>query len=310
MLPRLLDREILPGSVENGDPDGTWIFRFDPAKHDTSAKTLFKGTPYEINVPAGRSGASGLQDALQVVQGMVDHPSTKEFICIKLIQRFVSDEISLAALKAGTVPQDLQALLAACIAAWDSTSPKGDIREVLRVILDPAGKSGPFWSERAYRTKVKTPVEFVNSTVRVLDGAAAGTLLAQKNKSMGMELFVRDDPDGWPELGSRWIDTASMLARMDFCQGLAENESGQLGWSTLQYLSGRGIDSAQEIVDYFDELMFQGTLTDFDKGRLLEFLTTDEAYGPLPLTPGSPDYQRRVQEFTGLLLSLPQWHFQ
>jgi hypothetical protein len=57
-------------------------------------------------------------------------------------------------------------------------------------------------------------------------------------------------------------------------------------------------------------LMFQGTLTDSEKGLLLEFLTTDAAYGPLAWTPGSPDYQGRVQEFVGLLLSLPQWHFQ
>jgi hypothetical protein len=227
-----------------------------------------------------------------------------------LIQKFVSDEISLAALGAGTVPADLQGLLEDCIAAWDSTSPKGNIREVLRVILDPAGKSGPFWSERGYRTKVKTPVEFINSTVRVLDGTAAGTHLVQENKSLGMELFVRDDPDGWSELGSRWIDTASMLARIDFCQTLAGNKSTQLQWGTIAYLSARGIDTAQEIVDYFDDLMFQGSLTDSEKGRFLEFLTTDDAYSPLALTPGSPDYQGRVQELVGFLLSSPGWHFQ
>jgi hypothetical protein len=38
--PRLVEREILPGSIENGDPNGVWTFRFNPDEHDTTA-TVF-----------------------------------------------------------------------------------------------------------------------------------------------------------------------------------------------------------------------------------------------------------------------------
>ncbi|MEM7263631.1 MAG: DUF1800 family protein, partial [Planctomycetota bacterium] len=50
MLPRLLDREILPGSVENGAENGHWVFRFDYENHDNSSKTIFQNTPYQIRI--------------------------------------------------------------------------------------------------------------------------------------------------------------------------------------------------------------------------------------------------------------------
>jgi hypothetical protein len=317
MRPRLLDRTIL-GGMENGDPNGIWTFRFDPALHDATVKTIYQGTPYQINVPA-RAGMAGLQDAIEVIRAMVNDPtppqvpSTAEFICIKLIQRFVSDNISLATYKAGTAPADLVALLGSAIAAWNSTTPKGNIRTVMEAILDPVDRQSEFWSATHYRAKVKTPIEYINSTLRVLEGVASGAQLPELNGEMGMFLFTRDEPDGWSELGVDWIDTASLRERIDFAQAFAENRqatSANFRWNTLPFLDARGLDTADEIVDYFNELLFQGTLSPTDRARLLEFLTTDNNYNPLALNRANANFQTRVQEFLGLMLSLPQWHFQ
>jgi len=310
MIPRLLDRAVRPDSVENGDPSGIWTFHFDPDRHDTTAKTLFKGTPNEIKVPAGRTGMAGLSDAIDVVQALARHPSAAEFISIKLIQKFVSDEISLAALRSNTVPDDLKALLADAIGAWNSTSPPGNIRTVLEAILDPAGQTGPFWSDRSYRAKVKNPIEFINSSIRAFEGSATGKDLPGRINAMGMDLFTRDDPDGWPEIGVRWIDTATLLARINFGQAFAENHDSEFVWTSGPYLSQRGLDSAGKIVDYFDSLLFQGTLPAGRREALIGFLTTDVAGQPLVLSPARADFDVRVEEFVGLLLSLPEWHYQ
>ena len=127
-MPRLIDRRILPGSIEKGDLNGIWTFHFDPEKYDTSGKILFEGTPYRIAIPevrgSGRMGLTGLRDTLSIVQSIASHPSTAEFICIKLIQKFVSDEITLATYRDGTAPSELQDLLAEMLAAWNSTAPR------------------------------------------------------------------------------------------------------------------------------------------------------------------------------------------
>lgn len=311
ILPRLIDRTILPGSVENGDEGAVWRFHFVADQHDTSEKVLFEGTAHEIVVPAGREGQDGLRDALDIVESMVSHPSTAEFICIKLIQRFVSDEITLTTYQDGTAPVELRQLLDEAIAAWNSTEPAGEIAVVMRTILDPADQANLFWSEMAHRAKVKTAVEFINSSLRVLGADADGEDLPQLNDAMGMALFTRDDPDGYSELGSDWIDTASMLERIEFVNDLAENREGAFGWDSLGLLDTGGVESPEEIVGFFDEILFQGTLPEANRNLLLQYLTTDGNGESEALERAdAEDFQRRIEELVGLMLSLPQWNFQ
>ena len=310
-LPRLVNRHILPGSIEYGDRNGAWTFRFDPDQHDTGSKVLFEDTQYEISMPAGRIGSAGLQDALDVVLAMGGHPSTAEYICIKLIQKFVSDDITLGTYKDGTAPEHLQALLSKAMIAWQATSRPGHIASVLRVILDPINQTGPFWSEENYRSKVKTPVEYINSSVRALDGQATGKDLPQLNNAMGMHLFTRDEPDGYSEFGFDWMDTASMLERIDFVQALTENRENEYGWETMTFLDSRGLHSADQIIDAFDELLYQGTLSEANRQLLLHHLLTDDEGNPLPLNRTHVEtFQLRAQETLGLMFALPQWQFQ
>jgi hypothetical protein len=315
VLPRLLDRHILPGSIEKGDRNGVWTFSFSPEQHDTSAKVLFLGTPYEIIIPAdrgtGRSPAEGLRDALDVIQAMPSHPSTAEFICIKLIQRFVSDEITLATYKDGTAPAALRNLLDEAITAWNSTDPPGNIATVMRAILDPVNQSGVFWTPLAYRSKVKTPIEYINSSLRSLDGDAAGPALPQLNDAMGMHLFTRDEPDGYSELGFDWIDTSSMLRRIEFVRALAQNRNRDYGWDSLVFFDARGLETPEQIVDYFDELLYQNTLSVANRTLLLEYLTTDVSGAPSRLNRlQASDFRQRIEGFMALMFSLPQWNFQ
>ncbi len=311
ILPRLLQRHIVPGSIENGDQSGIWTFYFDPDQHDTSSKTLFGGGRDGFDIPAGRTGPDGLLDALAVVQSMASRPSTAEFICIKLIQKFVSDEITLANYKDGSAPAELVDLLQDAITAWNSTNPVGNIGEVMNTILDPARQSNVFWSSRAYRNKVKTPVEYINSSLRALDAETSGAGLPQLNDGMGMHLFTRDDPDGYSELGSHWIDTASMLKRISFARDLAQNRTTRYVWDPIAVIDEHRLETAEQIVDYFNELLFQNTLSEANKNLLVTYLTTNLDGEPEPLDGSRPeDFRERIQQFVSLLLSMPQWNFQ
>ena len=310
--PRLLVRQIADEGLQPSNPLGVWTFRFDPAEHNLEPKRLFADTPYEIDIPGDRTGLTGLRDALDVVEAAVDHPSTAEFICIKLIQRFVSDQISLALFKNApeTIPLELRSLLAEMIGAWNETTPKGNIRNVMRVLLDPVDRDSPFWNEIAYRSKVKTPVEFINSSLRAIDADIVGDSLPDESNILGMSLFRRDDPDGWSEIGVDWVDTSSLLARIDFVRVLAGNADINFGWDPIGYLDSRGLETPEEIVTFFDELLLEGTMHPSTRTLFIEFLTTDEADNPIGFSSLRADFRSRVEAFVGLLLSMPQWQFQ
>lgn len=293
-LPRLVDREILEGSVENGDPNGVWSIHFYPELHDYSSKSLFSGKPYQLSIPAKpldhpQMGFASANDMIDVI---VSAAPTAEFICTKLIQKFVSDDVP-------------PSLLAECIATWNSTTPRGNIAEVMRTILN----SDEFWAEEAYRAKVKDPLEFVNSTVRALGAETDGRSLPDSMRDMGMHIFTRDEPDGWPESGVDWISTSGILSRINFVQNLTESRDG-LDWNTQLYLNSASLETAEEIVDYLNETLYQSTLREDEQDLLTEFLETDEDYDPRVLTPAQGDYLPRVQTGVSLMLSLPQWNFQ
>jgi len=305
ILPALLDREILPGSIENGDPNGVWNFHFFPERHNSAeSKILFQGTPYQLNIPAGRVGPDGILDAGEAIQRILEHPSTPIFISSKLIQLFVGDEIDFRDPAEGPYA----ALLARCVAAWNQP-PRGTIKNVVREILT----SDEFWSEGARRSKVKTAFEHIASTIRVLGGETNGTSVVDDLDSMGMRLFTRDDPDGYAETGSDWIDTNSLLTRMRLAVNLSRYDprsSPGLYWDALPFLDGHNLDTVDEIVEFFDNLLFQGTLSPADRAILTEYLNTDINYNPLPFNRSRADFEARVRGLVGLALSLPQWQYQ
>ncbi|MFO1499737.1 MAG: DUF1800 family protein [Verrucomicrobiota bacterium] len=308
--PRLVLRELLPGSIENGDPNGTWTFRFNPDQHDLSAKDLFVGTPNEMHVPANRTGVDGLKDALEVIDAMVTHPSTREFICLKLINKFVSDQITLQSYRNGTAPEGLRQLMDDAMAAWMSTTPAGNIKTVLRAIFGPASQSNYFWTGSAYRSKIKTPVEFINSSLRAVKVDLRGVNLPLYNDRLGMSLFDRDMPDGWSELGFDWMDTGSLLERVKFVQRLSAKTDANWPWDLNALLANVQPKSAENIVAYFDQLLFQGELSPENRSLLVNFVLTDRSGNALALDPNRNDFASRVQELLGLMLSAPQWHNQ
>ena len=166
---------------------GGYVFRAEA--HDAEPKTVL-----------GHSLASGRgeADGEQVLDIVARHPATARFIATKLARRFVSD----------TPPATLVDRAAA-----EFTRTDGNIREVVRVIVT----SPEFFSAAAYRSKVKTPLELVASTARALNAAPdPSPRMALMVGRLGQPLWGHQAPNGWPETAEAWINTGSILNRINF----------------------------------------------------------------------------------------------
>lgn len=171
-------------------------FEFNRATHDDRAKVVLG-----VRIPKG----GGMQDGLKVLDILVHHPSTAHFISWKLAVRFVSDN----------PPKSLVDRM-----AQRFTKSGGDIREVMQTMLD----SDEFWSEKTYRTKMKSPLEMVASAVRVLGSVVDyADALADKIAEAGEPLYKKQEPTGYSNSSEEWLNTASLLARMNFGLALAGN---------------------------------------------------------------------------------------
>ncbi|MDP9037965.1 MAG: DUF1800 domain-containing protein, partial [Acidobacteriota bacterium] len=226
-------------------------FLYDPKRHEPGTKiwlghTLGFGPPFviqgstpkatlaslktaspmdeadrAIRVPAGPDsperkaidaaetpGNEGMLEGLQALNLLAHKPQTAHFICWKIAQRFVADD----------PPPALVDRLAATFLASD-----GDIKAILRALI----ASPEFNSRRYFRTKVKTPMEFLASAFRATatDPANPGALV-NSMRSMGMELYRALPPTGYSITADHWMNSTALVDRLNFADQLTGNRFG------------------------------------------------------------------------------------
>jgi uncharacterized protein (DUF1800 family) len=172
----------------------TFVFR--ERVHDRGSKVVLG-----VKIAAG----GGIEDGLKVLDILAHHPSTARFVSKKLAMRFVADD----------PPPSLVDKMARTFRDKD-----GDLRAVMETML-----SAPeFWSQTAYRAKLKSPLEMVASAVRAVDADVDFSFaLSQQLAQLGQPLYRKQEPTGYTSSGQDWVNSAALLARMNFANALAAN---------------------------------------------------------------------------------------
>jgi len=291
-------RTYYPGtnSTSRANSIGTWAFNYKQANHGTNRGAIFggktvparfgppwAGTPYQIVIPP-RTGTNGIQDGYDVIAGMANLPFTQEYISVKLCRLFVHDDFP----NPTTIPELPEyafydytnpnlspeaELVHQCMLAWENSTPKGNIRAVLNTIFN----SDLFRSHTAAGQKIKTPLEFVTSSIRALRSVNAnGTATANTDgftssfatplSRMGdMLLFDRAAPDGYPEVGPPWISSGTLVERIRFIQAFLTSGTGDDAGNNIcdpvglvnKKLPGN-LNNAEAVTDYFLSILYPG----------------------------------------------------
>src|SRR3984957_19313864 len=181
-------------------------FKYDARMHEPGPKFVL----------GHRIKPKGEGEGLELLHRLATSPQTAHFISLKLAQRFVSDD----------PPEDLVDKMAKTF-----EKKKGDIREVLSTLFH----SPEFWADGTYRAKVKTPLEFVASAVRVTGAEVDDALpLARQLGNMGMPLYGAQPPTGYSMKAETWVNSSALLNRMNFALALSSGK-----------IKGVKLDSAQ-----------------------------------------------------------------
>jgi uncharacterized protein (DUF1800 family) len=232
-------------------------FFYNDRVHDKGAKTVLG-----VRIPAG----GGQEDAEKVLDILAKHPATARFISKKLALRFVSDD----------PPQRLIDKMAKTF-----REKNGDIREVMRTMLT----SDEFFSQAAYRAKVKTPFEMIVSAVRATGAQVDFAFpLARQIADLGEPLYRKLEPTGYSDANTEWVNSAALLARMNFALALAQNK-----------VPGAKLDVSKFSTDP-GEVARQILFTDAKPETLAAISRQTQGSGNAPvlgLMLGSPDFQRR-----------------
>lgn len=218
----------------NHSPDPKYLFyqydangeRLGPKVYPARFGPALAGQPYALTVEA-QSGTNGMSEGYTVLAHLANQPFTQEFIAVKLCRLLVHDDFQHGVYDY-TAPElsPEAALVKACMEAWNTSEPRGQIRPVLRTILT----SELFRRHGASLHKIRTPLEFGVAAIRALLAerpAAPGTYTAvadpvalqtMMRRAGEMNLFDRENPDGYPETGPPWISAGTISERLRFVQ--------------------------------------------------------------------------------------------
>ena len=188
-------------------------FAFDARLHDGGPKTVL--------------GQTGAWDGGDVVRIVLEQPAAARFLVRKLYRFLVSEK---------AVPPD--SLLEPLCESFRKSDY--DIAGLVRTIL----ASRHFYSDHAFRQRIKGPVEYVLGAVQAVYGAMARTrrttgrcrssVLVDLAGRDGQHLFAPPNVKGWPG-GPSWLNTSTVLERDNFAGALA---MGTL-WSSPRLGAGR-----------------------------------------------------------------------
>jgi len=163
-------------------------------------------------------------------------------------------------------------------------SSNGNIREVMNTMLN----SKEFWSEGAYRAKVKSPFEMVASSARALDAHVIDAwALAGQVGTLGEPLYRKLEPTGYSNLSSEWVSSAALLGRMNFALQLAQNHVESVKVDVSRF----GDDPGAVAKILMFRAMSPETRAAIDKA--LEDKKQKNPAMVAALVIGSPDFQKR-----------------
>jgi len=215
---------ILTGwSVDRPNQGGP--FTYDPKKHEPGTKQWFGYTIDEqgniVQAPGGGAAhlspqltqaiaqvntPDGMKQGITALSLLAASPKTARFISYLLAQRFVADD---------PPPALVDRMAATYMATF------GDIKAILRTLVD----SPEFNSQRYFRNKVKTPAEFVASAFRATatDPQNPSALVGLLTNQLGMPPYRKLEPTGYYLTADHWMNTQSLLARLNFADQLTHN---------------------------------------------------------------------------------------
>jgi len=171
-------------------------FKYNDRMHDKGEKVVLGHL-----IPAG----GGMDDGLEVLNILATAPATAHHISLELAQRFVADD----------PPPSLVNRMAATF-----QKTHGDLRQMMRTMIS----SPEFWSQGAYRAKVKSPFEMVVSALRATNADVTSAFaLVNELRKLGEPLYGKLEPNGYSSANAEWVSSSGLLDRMNFALALAAN---------------------------------------------------------------------------------------
>jgi Protein of unknown function (DUF1800) len=243
-------------------------------------------------------GQTGHLDYKDVVRILANHPATPWFICRKLFTFFVYEN---------PTTDDLKPLV-------DTYVQSGhNMGEVMRTLL----LSPQFSSTKAYRSRIKSPVEYTVGAYRALSIQGNGNGLPAFPLLMGQTVFDPPNVAGWPgdKVSALWLNSGTWMTRLNYIDVLlargAFARQQQASPLDLQgIVNANAIDSPEHFVDYCLSFLLDGVIDQDRRAQYIDYFTaqdTSSGNAQITLKNGKSYPLGRVRGTLYLIMASPEY---
>jgi uncharacterized protein (DUF1800 family) len=244
----------------------------------------------------GHTGNLEMKDVIQLVCA---HPSTGRHLAFRMWSFFVYENPS---------ESDLQPL---ADAYYKSNHSIGAM--VKAMLTSPA-----FFSDKAYKARIKSPIEFVVGAIRGLGLETDGKKLPQALANLGQTIYDPPNVSGWDgdKVSASWLSTQTWMTRVNFINSLvvasggATTKGGDASGTALQKLiTDHQLKTPEEVLDFHIAVLADSHLADDRRTLLSTTLTQGATTGPsLTLAGGGGKLSSlRLRETLYTMMSLPEY---
>lgn len=238
------------------------------AFHDEGQKTFL-----------GQTGNFGPDDIIDII---LKQPAAAPFLATHLLRYFVTPNPSK------TTVDTIATVL---------TQTNFSVKEAMRSLL----KLPEFQDPANYRGLIKSPAEFLASTVRTLGAQTDAKVFPPAMVLMGQILFDPPNVAGWPG-GAAWLNSGTWLARLNVANALTSNRS-LMHFNAASLTVDQAAATPQSFVDLLVNVLLDGDLEENQRQILYDFAS---AGGSSATSLDLLDSRGRALIY--LMLALPEYH--
>ncbi|MBC5824449.1 MAG: DUF1800 domain-containing protein [Candidatus Eremiobacteraeota bacterium] len=265
---------------------------YEARLHDDGDKTFLN-----------RSGRFSGDDIVDII---MQQPATGRYMATKFLRAFVYDDPE---------PELVDAVASLFRTNYD-----------VGTLLDTLLRSDVFYSARAYRALIKSPLDLAIGALKSVGAAAVGPAVDGALVRMGQTVMYPPNVAGWPG-GSQWMSQSTLLARLNFLNGLVYYKpTGSAAASAtsmdsmpkgrhagmvsgiadpLTWIAGARIDDPGDVAEHVLRSTLQDDATPQQRSTLLGYLQTDAVGNLVALNAENID--EKVRGAAALAFAMPAY---
>jgi uncharacterized protein (DUF1800 family) len=252
---------------------------FHPEQHDLEEMSIF-----------GETGKYDTEGALDLI---LKQPAAPKYLAKKMLRGFVHPH-----------PTDDQ------IEHYAKRFLANDwnIKTVLREMVT----SRMFFSEWAYRSKIKSPAELVIGSAIEMGGKPNMAFLRESMAKMGQNILFPPNVKGWDGEES-WINSNTVLVRFNFGMAIAtqRNPGGSDPMARQNDLEtplkSMNVKSADQVIDAYARVFLDGKLPPGARDKLIDYMNRDRNDQSKPFVLNKESVNSKVRDMLHVLMTTPEY---